>query len=372
MSTMVLRDRWIGWRNDLLSSPRFQRWAADFPFTRSIARRRAQDLFDLVAGFVYSQTLAICVRLKLFDKLQAGPVSAADLARTLDLPLDSVERLLGAAQTLRLVEGMGQGRYALGSQGAALIGNAGLVDMIEHHQHLYADLADGVGLLRRGGGQGDLAAYWPYATSSAPDGGSAGEVSAYSALMAATQPTVAQDILRAYPVGRHRTLLDVGGGEGAFLAAAGAHAPGLNLMLYDLPAVTNRARQRLEHAGLLERTTIVAGDFLSEPIPTGADLITLVRILHDHDDVGVLTLLKSIRAALPQDGALLIAEPMSAAPRTDRVADVYFALYLLAMGRGRARTPAEIAEMARAAGFRRVSTLKTRSPFLLRAILARP
>lgn len=372
MSAVALRDQWVGWRNALLASPRFQRWAADFPLTRSIARRRAQDLFDIVAGFVYSQTLAICVRLKLFDKLRNGPAAVADLARMLDLPVDSVERLLGAAKTLRLVERVGPGRYALGPQGAALLGNAGLVEMIEHHQHLYADLADGVGLLRRGGGQGDLAAYWPYATSSTPDAGSARDVSAYSALMAASQPSVAQDILQAYPVGRHRRLLDVGGGEGAFLTAAGEHAPGLKLMLLDLPAVVERARDRLAAAGLLERTQIISGDFLSEPIPTGADLVTLVRILHDHDDAGVLTLLKSVRMALPPDGALLIAEPMSAAPRTDRVADVYFALYLLAMGRGRARTPAEIGEMLRAAGFRRVSVLNTRSPFLLRVILARP
>jgi demethylspheroidene O-methyltransferase len=372
MSAKGLRDRWISWRNDLLSNPRFQRWAADFPLTRPIARRRAQDLFDLVAGFVYSQTLAICVRLKLFDQLKAGPQTITDLAQALELPLESAERLLGAAQTLGLVERTSDGRYALGPQGAALLGNAGLMEMIEHHQHLYADLADGVGLLRRGGGQGGLAAYWPYATSTAPQAGNAQDVSAYSALMAATQPAVAEDIFQAYPIERHRRLLDIGGGEGAFLAAAGAHAPALQLMLFDLPAVVVRARERLGQAGLLDRTQLFSGDFLASPAPTGADLITLVRILHDHDDAGVLTLLKTARAALPQDGALLIAEPMSAAPRKDRVADVYFALYLLAMGRGRARTPVEIGDMLRTAGFRSISNLTTRSPFLLRAIVARP
>jgi demethylspheroidene O-methyltransferase len=190
--------------------------------------------------------------------------------------------------------------------------------------------------------------------------------------MAATQPTVAADILHAYPVRRHRVLMDIGGGEGAFLAAAGAAAPALQLMLFDLPSVTERARDRLARAGVLDRTRIVPGDFLSEPVPQGADLVTLVRILHDHDDDGVMTLLRAIRAALPADGALLIAEPMSGAPRRDRVADVYFAFYLLAMGRGRARTPAQIAAMLRAAGFGRIRTLATRTPFLLRAILAKP
>jgi demethylspheroidene O-methyltransferase len=356
----------------LLGDPVFQRWAADFPLTRPIARRRAQGLFDLVAGFVYSQTLATCVQLRLFEMLRDQPLTTADLATRLGLSQDSLARLLGAAEALRLVERAGVDRYALGVQGAALLGNAGLLEMIEHHRHFYADLADGVGLLLRGGGQGELAAYWPYATSAEPEATTSEDVSAYSALMAATLPAVAADIFEAYDIRRHRRLMDVGGGEGAFLALAGAQAPALKLMLFDLPAVTQRASRRLACSGFLDRTEVFAGDFLSEPVPDGADLITLVRILHDHDDAGALALLRSIRAALPLDGALLIAEPMSAAPKNDRVADVYFAFYLLAMGRGRARTPAEITALANSAGFRRVDILRTRTPFLLRALLVRP
>lgn len=370
MGLALWRDHWTRWRNQLLIDPRFQRWAADFPLTRGIARRRASLLFDMVAGFVYSQTLLACVRLGLLERLAAGPLTIEALMADLHLGRESTERLMGAARALGLADPVSGRRFALGAQGAALLGNPGLVQMIEHHTHLYADLADGVGLLRRG--QGDLAAFWPYATSQTPGSVVADGVRAYSALMAASQPTVAADVLQAYPIHRHHTLLDVGGGEGAFLEAAGARAPNLALMLYDLPAVTERARDRLQNAGLLGRTTLVPGDFLSEPVPQGADLITLIRILHDHDDAGVLTLLRSIRQALPAGGALLIAEPMSSAPRPDKVSDVYFAFYLLAMGRGRARTPAAIRAMLFEAGFRHTRLLSTRSPFLLRAIVARP
>ena len=55
-------DRFYAWRNGLIRSPRFQRWAASFPLTRPVARRKANALFDLVAGFVYSQVLLACVR----------------------------------------------------------------------------------------------------------------------------------------------------------------------------------------------------------------------------------------------------------------------------------------------------------------------
>ncbi len=371
MTPSPWRDRWLVWRNGLLADARFQRWAADFPLTRPIARRRAAALFDLVAGFVYSQTLAACVRLDLFARLAAGPQTSTELSGRLGLPLDATRRLLGAARALGLAQGAGADRHALGPQGAALLGNPGLLDMIDHHQRLYADLADGAGLLRRRGG-GRLADYWPYAASDAAPEVTPEAVRGYSALMAATQPAVAADVLDAYPVRRHRRLLDVGGGEGGFLAAAGARARGLELMLFDLPSVTALAPARLARAAVLDRTRIVSGDFLTEPLPRGADLISLVRILHDHDDAEVARLLGAARAALPDEGALLIAEPMSAAPAADKVADVYFAWYLLAMGRGRARTAEELFRLLRDAGFRRMRRLRTRNPSLLRAIVARP
>ena len=79
-------DRCVGLVDRLFASPRFQRWATGFPLTRPIARRRARGLFDLVAGFVYSQVLFAAVRLHLFDLLGEGPQTVADLAPRLGLP----------------------------------------------------------------------------------------------------------------------------------------------------------------------------------------------------------------------------------------------------------------------------------------------
>jgi demethylspheroidene O-methyltransferase len=370
MASGSWREWRLNWRNRRLADPAFQRWAAAFPLTRPIARGRAEGLFDLVAGFVYSQTLVACVRLGVLQRLAAGPMLVADLAESRDLAPAAAERLLNAARALRLADRLADGRFVLGPQGAALLGNPGLLEMIEHHRHLYADLDDPVGLLRRG--RGSLADYWPYAVSATPGAAPPEAVAAYSALMAATQPSVAADVLDAYSLRRHRKLLDVGGGEGAFLAAAGARAPRVKLALFDLPAVAERARARLQAEGLGERAEILTGDFLKDPLPQGADLITLIRILHDHDEEGVMTLLSAARAALPADGSLLIAEPMASDTAPERVGAVYFAFYLLAMGRGRARSPAELVSLLRKAGFSRVSSLRTRSPLLLRALLARP
>jgi len=357
-----LRTTWIRWRNALLSDSKFQRFAADFPLTRSIAHSRTDALFDLVAGFVYSRVLHACIALEVFKTLQRGPLDVAALAAASSVPPPAMARLLAAAAALDLVEPVGE-RFALGPQGAALLGNAGLADMIRHHDRLYADLLDPVALLRRGRGE-HLSNYWPYATSGEPGASGDGAVSDYSALMAATQPSVAADVLDAYSLRRHRVVTDVGGGEGGFLAAVGQRWPHIALRLFDLPAVVARARSTVPQASFYE------GDFLSDPLPLGADLITLVRILHDHDNDGVAKILTSVHAALAPGGKLLIAEPMSAAPRKDRVADAYFGLYLLAMGRGQARTPRLLKTWLRRAGFHSIRMLRVRTPSLLQVLIA--
>jgi len=286
------------------------------------------------------------------------------------LPPEAAVRLLEAAAALGLAARRSGGRYGLGPLGAAIVGHPGLAAMVEHHAVLYADLRDPVALLR-GGGTTGLARYWPYAG----DGGAAAalgqaEVAPYSALMAASQPLVAEEVLGAYDLRRHRCLLDVGGGEGGFLCAAGASAPDLRLVLFDLPAVAERARARLDAAGLGARATVVGGDFGADPLPRGSDVVSLVRVLHDHDDDGALALLRAVRDALPPGGTLLLAEPMSGTRGAEPVGEAYFGFYLLAMGRGRPREASEIGALLRAAGFAGARLRPTRTPLLTSVLTA--
>lgn len=365
------RDRLAVLRNTLLASPRFQRWAAGFPLTRPIARRQAQGLFDLCAGFVYAQVIYACVRLELFDLLwREGPQTVATLAERLSLPLDGAERLVRAGVALKLLDRRAGGRIGLGGQGAVIVGNPGIAAMVRHHGMLYADLADPVALLRGERSGTELGAYWPYANTDDPSDLSEARVAAYSTLMAQSQPMVAAEALEAYPFGKHDRLLDVGGGEGAFLSAAAAAEPELDLALFDLPAVAERARRRFAGEGLGARVTVHGGDFFRDPLPTGSDVVSLVRILHDHDDARVLRLLENVYAALPEGGSVVVAEPMASDESDAPVGDAYFGFYLLAMGRGRPRSPAEQRDLLTRAGFSQVREWPTRRPFLARVISA--
>jgi demethylspheroidene O-methyltransferase len=364
-------DRWHSWRNRVLASQRFQRWAAGFPLTRNVAQNRAQRLFDLCAGFVYSQVLHASVQLRLFDILAETPLTIVELSRRLSLTPEATSRLVSAAASLNLLERRSGNRFGLGVLGAALRGNPAIAAMVEHHALLYADLRDPVALLRGGQYATALSRYWPYALVERPNALDEKDVAGYSALMSASQALIADDLLDAWPLTSYRCLLDVGGGDGTFLIAAATRAPRLRLMLHDLPAVVERARVRLAAVGLAERTKVASGDFFTQALSQGADIVSLVRILHDHDDAKAITLLRNVRRALPKNGILLIAEPMSGTAASDSVGDAYFNFYLLAMGSGRARTPADLATLLRTAGFDGGRVVKTRRPMLTSLIVAR-
>jgi demethylspheroidene O-methyltransferase len=344
------REALLRRRDTLLASPKFQAWAAKFPLTRGVARREARALFDLCAGFVYAQTLAACIELNLFEILAGGPLSRETLAARCGLPVASMQILTSAAMSLRLLQETGE-NIRLGPLGAALRGNPGIAAMVAHHRMFYGDVADPVALLR-GNAETELSKFWPYR-------GQEGQSAAYSALMAASQPMIAREIIAAYDFTKHKKLLDAGGGDGAFLALVAARAPKLALQLFDLPAVADSAREKLKG-----RAEVFGGSFKTCKLPAGADIITLIRVLHDHDDAAALQILQRAHEALAPGGTLLLAEPMAGTKGAEPIGAAYFGFYLLAMGSGRARRPAEINAMLTAAGFFKVQRIPTSQPML--------
>lgn len=372
--------RWLNMRNRVLADPAFQRFAMRNPLMRGTARRHANAMFGVISGFVATKVLTATVDAGVIRRLAAGPATTAELAQEAGLAPDAAARLLGAARAIDLVEAAAPDLWVLGQRGAALSSNQGALAMIEHHKIFYDDLADPLALLKRGRGRSRLADFWTYAPAAgrsepaAADaeswqGGASGAVAPYSALMAASQPMVAEQVLDAYRFDRHQCLMDVGGGHGAFLAEVATRHPRLAMKLFDLPAVVEGARAKLAARGL-SHVALHGGSFRDDPLPQGADLISLVRICHDHDDIVVRALLKKAHAALPTGGRLLIAEPMSETPGAEVMGDAYFGLYLWAMGSGRPRTAHAYIAMLAEAGFGSAREVPTALPMVTRLVVA--
>lgn len=364
-------DGWHALRDRLLGNAQFRRLAARLPLTRFIARRRARQAFGLCAGFVSSQVLQSCVRLRVLEALAESPHTLPALARRIGLPESGAERLVGAAVAIGLLEQRSHRRYGLSALGAAIGTDRAVAAMVEHNALLYADLADPVPLLRGEVRDTRVRQYWAYAQAQAPAALDATRVAPYSALMSASQPLISDQVLAAYSFARHRCLLDVGGGQGEFAAAVAARYPQLGLIVFDLPPVIELARARLAARGLRSRVRVAGGDFFRDPLPRGADVATLVRVLHDHDDTGAAAILANVRRALEPGAVLLVAEPLAGSRGAAAPVDAYFALYLLAMGSGRLRTYAELAQLLRDAGFRRVQRHATDVPTQTSLVCAR-
>jgi demethylspheroidene O-methyltransferase len=333
----VAQSLWVR----LASSPRFHTICARIPGLKHIARTEGRALFDIVSGFVQSQALLALVELQVLHTLQNGPAATAALAQRCALTPERMHILLQAGAALRLIHRK-RDQWHLSTRGAAFLTVPGLEAMVRHHGAFYADLADPVALLR-GGKETELARFWPYVFGAG--GATDPAVTAlYSNLMADSQGLVAADTLGLVDFSRTRHLMDIGGGTGAFLRAVGDKHPHLKLTLFDLPAV-------IAGAHLPAQATVHPGSFRDDPLPMGADSISLIRVLYDHADSTVQTLLAKVYDSLPPRGRIIISEPMSSGEKPDAATDVYFALYTLAMQTGRTRSGAEIAALLQNAGF---------------------
>jgi demethylspheroidene O-methyltransferase len=351
-----------GWVNRLVSSREFQRWAARFPLTRRLVRREGEAMFDLVAGFCHSQILQALVAFDVPGDLLENSRTTSTLAHRAQVPPDRMAVLLDGGAAIGLLKRRRDGTWTLTRRGAALATVPGLDGMIRHHAVLYRDLADPVAFFR-GETETELAGFWPYVfgAGAAQDPDTAAR---YSRLMADSQSLVADDTIASIDLSSSRHLMDVGGGTGAFLSAVARAAPHLALTLFDLPAVAPHARARFDAEGISPRVAITPGSFRDDSLPTGADTITLVRVLYDHGDDTVRALLARVHAALPPGGRLIVSEPMTGGDRPERAGDAYFALYCMAMRTGRARSAAQIATLLSAAGFGRVEMPRPIRPFV--------
>lgn len=352
----------------LALSPQVHKLSVRLPGLKHIARAEGRALFDLIQGFVQSQVLMALVGTGVLRALAEGPADSPRLARMADLPPDRAEVLFRAAAGLKLIRRRA-GCWQLTPRGAAFLAVPGLEAMVRHHTALYRDLADPVAFFR-GETETELAKFWPYVFGA----GAAADpdlAERYSQLMTDSMGPVAEDTLQLVDFRGITELMDVGGGSGAFLAAVGAAYPQLKLALFDLPAVVPAAEARFRDAGMADRVRLLPGSFRDDPLPRGADAISLVRVLFDHSDDTVASLLRAVHVALPPGGRLIVSEAMGGGKAPDRHTDVYMAVYTLAMQTGRTRSAEEIAGILASLGYVDVKIHKGFRAFVTSVVEAR-
>ena len=357
----------------MIASSRFQSSVAAVPFLRSIARKDGEKLYDIVAGFVYSQTLLALVELDIICELFRNNLTAKEIASKCDIEPKKAKILCQSGVAIQLLvrietDEAGNPSYGLSRLGAAVVGVPGLQEMIKHHRLFYEDLSDPVGLLKSQVST-NMSKYWPYVLGKIE----ASEIKhsaavMYSRLMETSQQLVAEETLRIINFSGVECLLDVGGGTGAFLLHVNKKYPHINYCLFDLPPVIEQAKKEFSFRKEKIKINFFAGSFIKDSLPGDMDTISLIRVLYDHNDELVGAILRKVFFSLIPGGKIIISEPMSGGSSPQRAGDAYFGFYTMAMSTGKPRDLETHAKLLSEAGFKKIKKHTGSRPFITSVI----
>ncbi len=322
----------------------------------SLAVRRMID------GYKLSQALHVVATLGVADLLAGGPRTSTELAEAVGAHPVALYRVLRALASVGIFHELDGAWFALTSLGdclrsdapepvgawAAFVGRA-------YRWQAWAHLLDSVRTGECAFRQVHGLSGWDYRARN-PE-----ENAIFDRAMTDLSRRASRAIVEAYDFGRHTTVVDVGGGRGALLAAILTRYPAVHGIVFDLPQVVAESPPLLEAAGIAERCEIVGGNFF-DGVPPGADAYLLKTVLHDWDDEHALRILHACRRASSTGGALVIIEWDLGSRNTARDAKLSDLEMLVGNG-GLERSLDQYSALLTRSGFRLERSSKTRIGF---------
>jgi predicted O-methyltransferase YrrM len=169
----------------------------------------------------------------------------------------------------------------------------------------------------------------------------------------------AREIVQAINPGSARRLVDVGGASGTYTIAFLEASPGMSATLFDLPDVVDMAQERITEAGLMDRVTIVAGNFYKNSLPPGHDLALVSAIIHQNSRDQNVDLYRKIFDALTPGGRIVIRDHVMKPDRTGPKSGALFAINMLVgTPGGGTYTYGEIKAGLTSAGFENIKLIR--------------
>jgi hypothetical protein len=168
---------------------------------------------------------------------------------------------------------------------------------------------------------------------------------------------------------RFRHVVDVGGGEGAFLVELVKRNAHLTGTVLDLPRAVAAAGRTARREHLNGRMDAVEGNFFHQ-VPSGADAYILASILHDWPDEAAVQILRACRTAMPPNASLLVIEQILGDPNTDPLFSAESDIAMMVLLGGKERTCEGFVALFEAAGLTLIDTVCMPTSFSL--LIARP
>jgi len=256
-------------------------------------------ILQTAAGFMMSKHLFAANDLGLFEKLADRPLTLDELAKDLSIPPRTARITADAMVALGFLEKQDD-RYRNSSVSQTFLSGKTTADLrpfLRFWNHIsypqWQNLEEALRTNRGVGGEVDLD----------PE-----QQRIFSEGVAAIQAGPAHALPEKYDFTRHRKVLDLGGGVGEYLVPILDRFPQLEGTLFELPSVTEVARDTLAANPVVSRINIVAGDLFEDAIPEDHDALILANVVHYFDHVRNQELLRRIRERVLAGARVLIAD----------------------------------------------------------------
>jgi ubiquinone/menaquinone biosynthesis C-methylase UbiE len=333
----------------------WQRWQE-----RWLLRRPLAQMYHLIGGHIYFQTLSSAVQLDLFTLLaRRGALTRAQIAGELKLAEKPTRILLLGLVTLGLLRHRG-GAYTVTRLADQMFNRdrpRNIADIVlwQHfinyramahfHEALHANR--NVGLREFAGDEPTLyqrLAHDPHLEKIFQDA------------MQAISRQANHLLAEAMDFSHIRHVVDVGGGNGTNIIRLAQRYPHLKADVFDSPSVCAIAREKIKAAGLSDRLGAVPGNCFEHEFPAGVDCILFCHFMTIWSEENNQALLKKACRALAPGGVVVVFNQMQHdaedGPLSAALGSPYF--LTLATGEGMLYTWNEYAQWMRAAGFARV------------------
>ena len=320
-------------------------------------------MMQMTSGYWISQSIYAAAKVGIPDLLKDGPKNYEELASSTGTDARALYRILRALAQVGVFAEAGEGCFALTPLSACLqsdIPGSVRAMAIMAGEEQYKAWGDILYSMRTGTSAFEhlygMPVFQYYAQN--PESGKT-----FNEAMTSGSAAAKAEVIKSYDFSNIRKLVDVGGGQGSFIAAILKANPTVQGVLFDQPSVVEGAKDVVEAEGVTDRCEIVGGSFY-DSVPGGADAYVLKNVLHDWDDETCLTILKNCYRAMEENGKLLVVEqvvPPGNEPALAKFLDVNMMMLLTG---GCERTEAEYRTLFEAAGFQLTKVVSTQSKIM--------
>ena len=152
-----------------------------------------------------------------------------------------------------------------------------------------------------------------------------------------------------------KSTLDIGGGSGAYSMEFISKKPEIEATVFDLPNVVPITKIFLDKEGFSDKIKTHAGDYTTDDLPKGFDLVFLSAIIHSNSLEINQNLIKKCFNSLNENGKIIIQDWIMNKDRTQPTSGAIFAINMLVgTEAGDCFTEQEVTEMLNSAGFKNI------------------